>query len=1299
MANDRPLFDDEELPAWMKNAGITSGGGETEPSTGQPAADDSDLSWLNELPQEPSAASTGGATPWANQPTEGSAPWAQDIGATQPEASGDMPPWMQGDASAEPAASTPVDQDDMPPWMQGAAPEEPATAQQSADSDLPPWMQPSTAQQGEPAASGGDLSIDWGNPGGATPETPKSGASVTGMLPWRQDASDEEQPGQPAAAASGLPWEQPAASEPAQPASEPDWIQQFPSRNDLPEEMQSLTPPAAEPPAGGIKRIKPLGQSAQPPQPAQPSQPTPPADDLSWLDEAIQQAPSAPETPEQPTPIPQLKPLPSKPAEPPAIKPLSAAKPTPPPAEQPRPSIKRLPQRPPEQQPTPAVPDMSNMTYEEWELAQIAKEQEAQSDPNDKLLDEVPEWFTSGDQPSAAPSAPTGGVDLMPEWYVGMEEQSHDAAPDWFSSVDLSSTSLVGPETVQKPPVPELPSTGPATPTPSPADEVPDWFKDTGVGDLDFNAMFVSQETPEEPQPASRLSAKLAGLTPEPPSAPEPAAPEPVAVEPPAPEPMHVAQEEASAEPEPEPLDWMADMPDLGDLPTLEGEPEPVQEIPAEPVSADSPDLLDWMSEEPAAPAEASVVEPDLIEADVPAWMQEMTPADAAPMEPVEPDLIEGDVPAWMQEMAPADAKPAASASPEETPVEASDVPEWLRDMSPVQPEPAAPAPVPADESQPDWLNNLSFPDSDAVEVPDWASSQPAPEPGRSEAAPASSDMFTLDANQSVDIDALLGSAPLAGDLIVSQPDSRSVAPIDTDFDLDAVLGPVSEPTVQPEPETIDLDGLGSELSTTVEEMPVEEPPRAGRLQRITPAGQGAAAPEAPKAREDLPEWLSDMRPSEAPIPLHIGDQEVRLQDRPLAQVPDPIRRLRDRTKAVREQTPSSEAPSAGPLAGITGVIEGVPGVIKPVPSIAGAVPAISDLDAKRIKILQNILGLEEEMLQQRAAAEDVEAEAKPKAKARAQSSIKFDRFVITVLLFLAVLAPFFTPLFNVTPPLDAAMTPAQTNVVNAINGIQADSLVLVAFEYGPTGAGELDDLARAVLRDLLRQKARPVIVSTNPSGAMHAQSLMATLSRSKDDLAYLGRPDKPLMASQDYYVLRYLPGGAAGVHALANAVLTGGFDQTIVFGTDIEGRNLLQTEGAAPDPTKLDALHIGALQTTPAFILTESPDDVRNWVEQYRATGKPISMVLLSSSAASAVAQTYATGKSNADKHIIGPLVGLRDSMVYQVARNQLPTANVTRQAQRWQSVGLALLLATVVILLGTAINLMRRMQRRARR
>jgi hypothetical protein len=1195
MANDRPLFDDEDLPGWLKDAGITHGQGE---STQPEPASQADLPWLTD-----------------------------DLAdMTEPE-----------------APAVPTSPDDLPPWMHDAAPAEP---------------EPATSAQ-SPVSGSDDLQIDWGQDAAPEPQQPPAG--VAGALPWRQGAADN------------LPVTQsaPQSGSTENRAEDEGWMEAFPSRADLPAQSQTEGTPS-EPPSR-LKGLKSLSRPSEPPQspasqPAAPSgdlgwpneppseqaapptpQPAAPDDDLGWLDTALGTVPAEPETGQPTADVKPIKRLPRQEA---------------PPAEPPptQPAIKRLPKAGPVQ------PDLSNLTYEQWEQAQIAKEQEAQSDPADKLLDEVPEWFNQAAQmPMPADTSASSGPELLPDWYVGLEEQSNADVPDWFANLDVNGTPLAGPQSVQTP-QPE---------TPSVPETTPDWFQGAGVGNLDFEAMFGGQAVP--PEEAPKPATKLADHLPEPP-----------------------AQE--------------VEVPDLDNL---FGEPEPLvppqtatPETTADldwmnqPISATSAsnlaDLVDWMqSDEAAKAAEPAPApsEPLPAQAEVPDWLNEPAPTASAASDTAAPEPADSGTPDWMQDWAgssPVESQPAAN-QPEPA---AADIPEWMRDLTPAEPAASTGEAPPKTEAEavsqgePDWLSDLQVPQpSPSAE----AAAPPAPEqPKPFEPTPAAQSE-----NVPIDIDKLLNLSPeeyyipSPAPVVPVDKDAQSLSTMDADFDLDAVFD-LDVGEKKPEPEAIDLDALTEALPPP----PVptgDEPPRSGRLRRVTPGA--AAAPETPKPREELPDWIAEMAPGQAPTALQIGDQVIRLKDKPAAPMTDQLRQLRERGRALQQRKAEAASPTAGPLAGILGAIETIPELTQPGTSLGSIAPVISDAQSKRVKLIQKILEVEEALLQERALSED-EREAKQAAAVGqrvpgARPRLKIDRILISLVLAAIIVAPFFTNVLAPAvpqPPNLSQLSSAGSAVAGAIDGLPEDQPVLVAFEYGPTGSGELDDLARIALRDIIRRKARPIIVSTNPSGALHAQSLMAVLGSKPDELKMMGRGDsQPLVARQDYVVLRYLPGGAAGVRAALNAILAGGFQQSIVFATDIEGK-----------PTGLTEANLSGLKSNPAFVLTESAEDVRNWVEQYQSAppNKPLPIVLLSSAGASAAAQAYA--QNTAGQRIVGPLVGLRDALVYQAVRQPQSTNAQNLMLQRWQSVGLGAMLAATVIILGAAVNMIRSLrspQRRARR
>jgi hypothetical protein len=741
------------------------------------------------------------------------------------------------------------------------------------------------------------------------------------------------------------------------------------------------------------------------------------------------------------------------------------------------------------------------------------------------------------------------------------------------------------------------------------------------------------------------------------------------------------AQAAAQSQPEPQDdvPDWFRNMdvastPLAGPVqaPTTSAPPAPTEDVPdwfkgtAAAGNQDFNTMFGASAATPAAPEPVAPVTPAASEGDALDWMTDLP--DTANLETSEPVLSDSS---------------ATSADAED-----SDTPAWMRDLGPTEPTPAVQAKASETTQEPelDWLSDIDE-SAFAPAAPQTPARQTAPTPEVSftgfadlagDTGPEAP--VNLDLSGPVDIDALLkmaeeregaepavykpipGSGPLPGTDTLDSLD---------DVDLDVLLGPLpGETSAEEKPQ----EALAADIDSAT---------------RITQEGQG-----------EVPEWLAEIRPSEGPAVLRIGDQEVRIIEKSRSPLSDEMRLIRERSRAIRkraadkpaEKPGESASPVAGPLAGIGGALDPFAEAITPGSTLSQ--PVITDVYARRVRLIQKILETEEQMLRDRALAEDVrEAKqaaqiAKPAPQVRPRP--KIDRLIITLLLAVAIVAPFFIKGLNIVPPLTVQLTTPQAKVAAVIDGLQPDQPVLVAFEYGPTAAGELDDMARVLLRDLIRRKVRPVIVSTNPAGAMHAQSLIAGMADSTDEMTMMARLGQPLAARQDYVVLRYLPGGAAGVRAMATALITGGLQAQIVFSTDIEGK-----------PSGLVEPNITDLGRRPAFILTETPDDVRNWVEQYRSapSQNPFPMILLSSASASATAEAYA--RSDTSNRIPGIMVGLRDALTYQAVRQAMPAGAAGDRArelvaQRWQSVGVSALLASAVIALGAVLNLIRALTRR---
>jgi hypothetical protein len=772
-----------------------------------------------------------------------------------------------------------------------------------------------------------------------------------------------------------------------------------------------------------------------------------------------------------------------------------------------------------------------------------------------------------------------------------------------------------------------------------------------------------------------------------------------------------------------EPEAQSADVPDwLRTPPSL----TPQEVSMSDPVNASSDDDFSALFDQPGdlfggtEPSPATSPEPhEELSLD---WLDRLPEPPAAPAAPTATNT-EGDLPDWMRDVP---ALPTLPGNTSEDVISAitGDMPDWMRD--------AAPAPTgssdPTDLSGLDFLDDAPAIQAEEGDIPDWlaaAKDSFTPEQtGQGTAFPATgiepgkfqprkpgkrdSSEISFDINAILNLPLTSGEGETAAPVA---PKSQDITPYEAaqlaasenmvsraltdslsdvsfeDTTIDEAMGPPSagfkfdlgemeaEAPAPPAEEMPSKPSLLNRSGANLRRLPtMDAPPPA-----LTPAAEEPIPLPEPGLieAEELPDFVEDMRPDGAPVELNISGVQVDMPESPVTTLSDPLRQLRERSRQFSKTKKSEEAATEGVLAEIAGVLTpaSVPVSDSAVPAkITPGTVVISDLDQRRIRTLQALLEVEDE------AEKAVE-----KARRRSRS-LRLDRMFIAVLLFALISVPFFTDVANIMiPPNTAAPTNEQKSVYAAMDGLSAGQPVLMAFEYGPSGAGELDDLARVLLRDIFKKGAKPIIVSTNAAGALHAESLLAVFGTNDMELAALNRTGKPLVARQDYIVLRYLPAGAPGVRALLTSIYPNNnpynsvsdpvqvkFDQTTQFGTDIEGKPSGFNDPAA----------IAALQRAPVIILAETPDEVRTWAEQYRRPG--VQQILFAASAAAdATARSYSASQPTG---YIGPLVGLRDATIYRLVRqpNVGSPAEVKLLDQRWQSTGLGALSAGIFILFG---------------
>jgi len=171
--------------------------------------------------------------------------------------------------------------------------------------------------------------------------------------------------------------------------------------------------------------------------------------------------------------------------------------------------------------------------------------------------------------------------------------------------------------------------------------------------------------------------------------------------------------------------------------------------------------------------------------------------------------------------------------------------------------------------------------------------------------------------------------------------------------------------------------------------------------------------------------------------------------------------------------------------------------------------------------------------------------------------------------------------------------------VYDAVQGVHGGDIVLVALEYGPPEADELNLVAEPVLQHLLDQGAHVSVVSTRPEGQAVAAGLLSDIVASEEQ--HTGH----------YTLLPYRSGDAAGVSQL-----------------------LIDA-----------AAHPGLI-----VVLTAQPGPLRWWVEQTRVLyGDALPVVAGISAALEPVASPYLDASA---RQLEGAINGLYGAAAYEALR-----------------------------------------------
>ncbi len=346
------------------------------------------------------------------------------------------------------------------------------------------------------------------------------------------------------------------------------------------------------------------------------------------------------------------------------------------------------------------------------------------------------------------------------------------------------------------------------------------------------------------------------------------------------------------------------------------------------------------------------------------------------------------------------------------------------------------------------------------------------------------------------------------------------------------------------------------------------------------------------------------------------GSEDVSAAELALQRDERPLEELDDRLQALRQRA-SSRPPATVPTAGqalydvdevlVTPEIIHKPGgVISPI--------ALSKAQQEQVALLRDMVG---------TSAQNAEPETSKRGfrrPARVFSLSAVPQLLGSLLILLMISLPFVSSDFRegeLPPPEFDEDRHGATTAYNLLDNLSLDDYVLVAFEYGPTAAGELDPLADVILRHILAQGSKPVIVSSNPIAMVHARNVIAEIQRS------VAVASIELEENSDYFLLRYLSGGALGLRDLSR-----NFDSVARF----------SSKGIA---TELEFSSLDDM--TLIVLIAERAEDIRNWAEQV-ATETETYFIAVSGYAAQPLAQPYVDESSE----IVGMIVGIRDVYTY---------------------------------------------------
>ncbi len=292
-------------------------------------------------------------------------------------------------------------------------------------------------------------------------------------------------------------------------------------------------------------------------------------------------------------------------------------------------------------------------------------------------------------------------------------------------------------------------------------------------------------------------------------------------------------------------------------------------------------------------------------------------------------------------------------------------------------------------------------------------------------------------------------------------------------------------------------------------------------------------------------------------------------------------------------------------------------------------------------------------MLQQLIGAE---SKTKPVEKPAPIATQRMLRWLISLILFLTIGS---TIIFT-GPAVPENSAPAQGNGTGVISLFQfVDELstedeVLIAFDYLPASAGEMNTTAAVIVSHLMEKQTYLSLISTQPTGPALAENFLV---RTQQQYEYY--------PNQQYTNLGYLPGEAAGLLSFV-------FDPKRIIPLSYDGANAW----GAPPLAKVE----GLADFEAVIVITDDPNTAIIWIEQVEPFLGNTPLLMVISAQAEPLIQPY---YETYPQPLNGYVAGIIDSLKYEQLLRQPGLAHET-----WLPFNIGILVGASTIFIGGLAN-----------